>query len=88
MAESCGGRGEPSGLLAETIRRDFGSFEAFRQEMETMAMKAFGSGWTWLAYDKRKGRLVVVPTSGGGNPLSDGLVPILTIDMWEVRFVT
>ncbi|KAL7542768.1 hypothetical protein ACHAXR_012857 [Thalassiosira sp. AJA248-18] len=78
-----GGGGEPTGLLAATIRRDFGSFDNFRKEMESVSMKAFGSGWTWLGYNKQKQKLEVILTDGGGNPLLENITPILTIDMWE-----
>mmetsp|Transcript_23763 Transcript_23763/g.38862 ORF Transcript_23763/g.38862 Transcript_23763/m.38862 type:complete len:497 (-) Transcript_23763:108-1598(-) len=78
-----GGGGEPAGLLADKIRQDFGSFNNFRKEMESTSIKAFGSGWTWLGYDKQKKKLEVILTSGGGNPLSENITPILTIDMWE-----
>lgn len=79
-----GGGGEPaSGLLVRTIRRDFGSFDNFRREMESVSMKAFGSGWAWLGYNKQKKKLEVILTSGGGNPLSENILPILAIDMWE-----
>lgn len=78
-----GGGGEPTGLLAKTIARDFGSFNNFRQEMKSTSMMAFGSGWTWLGYNKQKKKLEVILTSGAGNPLSENIVPILAIDMWE-----
>lgn len=78
-----GGGGEPKGLLAKTIRRDFGSFDNLRKEMESSSMKAFGSGWTWLGYDKIQKKLVVSTMTGAGNPLIDGIIPILVIDMWE-----
>jgi Fe-Mn family superoxide dismutase len=78
-----GGGGEPKGLLAKTIRRDFGSFDNFRKEMESSSMKAFGSGWTWLGYDKKQKKLVVSTMTGAGNPLIEGIIPILVIDMWE-----
>lgn len=78
-----GGGGEPTGLLAKTIRRDFGSFNNFRNELETVAMKAFGSGWAWLGYNKQKQKLEVILTSGGDNPLLENITPILAIDMWE-----
>ncbi len=77
------GGGQPTGLLADTIRRDFGSFNNFRKEMESASMRAFGSGWTWLGYDQRKDKLEVILTNGGGNPLSENIIPILAIDMWE-----
>lgn len=51
--------------------------------MEAEAMKAFGSGWVWLGYNKPKRKLEVILTSGAGNPLSDNITPILAIDMWE-----
>ncbi|KAL7448756.1 hypothetical protein ACHAWC_000899, partial [Mediolabrus comicus] len=78
-----GGGGEPKGLLAKIIRRDFGSFDNLRKEIESSAMKAFGSGWTWLGYDKRKKKLVVSTMTGAGNPLLEGITPVLVIDMWE-----
>ena len=78
-----GGGGEPAGLLSKTISRDFGSFSNFRREMESTSMKAFGSGWVWLGYNKQKKRLEVILTSSGGNPLSENIIPVLAIDMWE-----
>ena len=78
-----GGGGEPKGLLAKTIRRDFGSFDNLRKEMESSSIKAFGSGWTWLGYDKKEKKLVVSTMTGAGNPLIEGIIPILVIDMWE-----
>lgn len=83
MAGEGGGGEPPAGLLATSIRRDFGSFDKFRKEMESASMRAFGSGWTWLGYDKQMGKLRVILTSDGGNPLSDDVTPILAIDMWE-----
>ena len=78
-----GGGGEPKGLLAKIIRQDFGSFENLRKEMESSSIKAFGSGWTWLGYDKEQRKLVVSTMTGAGNPLIEGIIPILVIDMWE-----
>ena len=80
-----GGGGEPSakGVLGEMIRRDFGSFDNFRKELETAALTAFGSGWAWLGYDNEKEKLVVTKTTGAGNPLTEGIAPVLTIDVWE-----
>jgi len=77
------GGGEPRGLLADAIKKDFSSLDKMVDEMETAALTAFGSGWAWLSYDKKRQKLVVTKTSGAGNPLTDGLVPILTIDVWE-----
>mmetsp|Transcript_65922 Transcript_65922/g.148769 ORF Transcript_65922/g.148769 Transcript_65922/m.148769 type:complete len:232 (-) Transcript_65922:171-866(-) len=76
-----GGGGKPSGKLAEMIDRDFGSFDDFKKEFAVAGNTAFGSGWAWLNYDGKK--LSVTKTIGAGNPITDGLTPVLTMDVWE-----
>lgn len=73
---------EPQGKLAEAIKRDFGSFEAFKKEFSAAAVGLFGSGWAWLAADK-EGRLHITKEANGGNPLRAGLKPLLGFDVWE-----
>mmetsp|Transcript_9926 Transcript_9926/g.28188 ORF Transcript_9926/g.28188 Transcript_9926/m.28188 type:complete len:234 (-) Transcript_9926:531-1232(-) len=75
------GGGAPSGKLAEMIDSAFGSFDDFKKEFAVAGNTAFGSGWAWLAYDGSK--LVVTKTIGAGNPMTDGLKPVLTMDVWE-----
>jgi len=70
-----------AGNVKEIIGRDFGSYEKFKQEFSTKAALLFGSGWTWLTYDRDK--LSVVTTPNQDSPLSQGLTPILGIDVWE-----
>jgi superoxide dismutase, Fe-Mn family len=77
-----GGGGEPNGELAVAIRRDFGSFEAFRKAMSEASVKVFGSGWGWLAADKQ-GKLEIMPLGNADTPLKHGKEPVLTIDVWE-----
>lgn len=74
--------GEPSGALADAIKRDFGSFAAFREKFTSAAVTLFGSGWAWLVRDSG-GKLSVESTSNAGNPLKDGKKPLLTCDVWE-----
>ncbi len=74
--------GEPTGALAEAIKKAFGSFEAFKAEMTDKSVNLFGSGWSWLVKDGA-GNLSIVQTSNAGNPLTDGLTPLLTCDVWE-----
>ena len=76
------GGGEPSGELGEAIRRDFGSFENFKEEFEKAGVSLFGSGWVWLSRDD-DGKLFITQESNAGNPLRKGLTPILTFDVWE-----
>ena len=76
------GGGEPAGPLADAITQRFGSFDAFRETFTKSAVTNFGSGWTWLVKNA-DGELDVVNTSNAGNPMTDGLTPLLTIDVWE-----
>ena len=76
------GGGEPEGDLRKAIDRDFGSFENFKKEFVDAGTKLFGSGWVWLSRDN-SGRLFITQEGNAGNPITDGLTPILTFDVWE-----
>ncbi|TRX70841.1 superoxide dismutase [Carboxylicivirga sp. M1479] len=76
------GGGEPKGALAEAINSTFGSFDKFKEEFSAAAATVFGSGWAWLVKNDA-GALSIVKESNAGNPLRDGLTPILTCDVWE-----
>lgn len=71
----------PSPLL-DAINRDFGSFEAFKAEFEQKGITLFGSGWVWLSADK-DGKLVITQEPNANNPVTKGLKPLLTMDVWE-----
>ena len=68
--------------LARAIIRDFGSFEAFQAEFEQKGVTLFGSGWVWLSADK-DGKLVITQETNANNPVTKGLKPLLTMDVWE-----
>lgn len=72
----------PTGKLAEAIVRDFGSFEAFKEEFQKKGATLFGSGWVWLSADK-DGKLVITQEANAANPIQKGLKPLLTFDVWE-----
>jgi Fe-Mn family superoxide dismutase len=74
--------GQPSGKLAEAIDATFGGFPAFKEQMEKAGLTRFGSGWSWLSR-KSDGTLVIHATANQDCPLSEGLTPLLTIDVWE-----
>ncbi|MEJ2603615.1 MAG: Fe-Mn family superoxide dismutase [Gammaproteobacteria bacterium] len=76
------GGGEPSGDLAGAIDKAFGSFDKFRDDFNKAGAGNFGSGWTWLVKDG-DGAVSIVNTDDAGNPLRDGLTPLLTVDVWE-----
>ncbi|MBK8615792.1 MAG: superoxide dismutase [Anaerolineales bacterium] len=73
--------GAPKGELAKAIDASFTSFDAFKAEFEKAATTRFGSGWAWLV--KKGSGLAVVSTANQDCPLSDGLTPILGLDVWE-----
>jgi len=76
------GGGEPVGKIAEAIKASFGSFDKFKEVFSDAAATQFGSGWAWLV-QKSDGSLEVTKTGNAGCPLTDGVTPILTYDVWE-----
>lgn len=76
------GGGEPTGALAGAIDKAFGSFDAFKEAFGKAAATLFGSGWAWLVKDEA-GELKIVQTGNAANPMTEGLTPVLTCDVWE-----
>lgn len=72
----------PTGKIAQLIDAQFGSFEAFRKEFSAKGAGLFGSGWVWLSADA-DGKLVITQEGNAGNPVTKGLKPLLTFDVWE-----
>lgn len=72
----------PQGVLAAQIVKQWGSVEAFQTEFVAKGVGLFGSGWVWLAA-KADGELVITQEAGAGNPVTRGLKPLLTFDVWE-----
>jgi superoxide dismutase, Fe-Mn family len=73
--------GEPSGTLGEAIASTFGSFADFQAKLKEAGVNQFGSGWSWLVHDGSG--LAVVGTPNQDNPISDGMTPLLGVDVWE-----
>ncbi|MDH5605282.1 MAG: superoxide dismutase [Anaerolineae bacterium] len=76
------GGGEPSGDLAAAINAAFGDFASFKDAFSKAGATRFGSGWAWLC-KKSDGSLVVTSTPNQDTPISEGLTPILGLDVWE-----
>ena len=79
MAPKAGGA--PKGDLAKGIDASFKSFDAFKEEFTKAANGRFGSGWAWLV--KKGSGLAVVSTANQDNPMSEGMTPIMGVDVWE-----
>lgn len=76
------GGGEPTGTVKDAIEMSFGSFADFKDKFTKAAATLFGSGWAWLVMTPQ-GKLEIVQESNAGNPIRNGLKPILTCDVWE-----
>ncbi len=80
-AKTAGIGGEPTGALADQIKKDFGDFESLKKAFNETTAKQFGSGWGWLVM--QGGKLKVITTPNQDSPLSQGIYPILGNDVWE-----
>ena len=81
-AMNSSGGGAPGGKLGEAIDESFGSFEDFKESFSMKAATLFGVGWTWLCMDG-EGKLHILTTQNQDNPVSQGLMPLLGLDVWE-----
>ena len=72
----------PSDKLAKAILAGWESLDNFKEEFNKAAVSVFGSGWAWLVKDA-DGKLSIVKESNAGNPITHGLTPLLTFDVWE-----
>ncbi len=75
------GGGEPPAVLKQKIEAAFESVDACKKELSAAAVSQFGSGWAWLVLDSNKVR--IVKTANAETPLTHGVKPLLTIDVWE-----
>ena len=75
------GGGEPPAALKQRIEASFGSVDACKKELAGAAVSQFGSGWAWLVLEGDK--LKVVKTANADVPLTTGMKPLLTVDVWE-----
>lgn len=76
------GGGAPTGRVADLINEKWGDFETFQEKFATAAATTFGSGWAWLV-QKPDGSLDIMQTFNAGCPLTEGVTPVLTCDVWE-----
>lgn len=72
----------PIGMLSESMKNEFGSYEAFQNKFKTAALSVFGSGYAWLVVNAA-GQLSIITTQNQDTPLPLGMCPVLNIDVWE-----
>ncbi len=73
--------GEPSGAAGDAIKRTFGDFAKFKEQIAAAGTGRFGSGWAWLVWSG--GKLEILSTANQDSPLMDGKTPVLGVDVWE-----
>ena len=73
---------DPASPLAKQIAKQWGTIDTFKADFESKGVGLFGSGWVWLAAQE-DGTLVITQEPNAGNPVTKGLKPILTFDVWE-----
>jgi len=78
-----GGGGEPTGALAEQIKKDFGSFDAFKKHYSAAAVAVEGSGWAVLTWQPQGQQLVILQSEKHQQLTQWGVVPLLVLDVWE-----
>ena len=76
-----GGGGQPTGKLAEMIKKSFGDFASFKKAFAEAGATQFGSGWAWLVLSGDK--LEIVKTANADTPVAAGKKPLFTVDVWE-----
>jgi len=77
------GGGEPSGPLADAIKKAFGDFAKFKDEFTKAAVGVQGSGWGWLVTKKGSGTVSIKAMPNQTSPRTEGLTPLLGVDVWE-----
>jgi Fe-Mn family superoxide dismutase len=77
------GGGEPTGLIAEKIKSDFGNFEAFKTGFSAASKSVEGSGWGILGYHPMAGKLMILQAEKHQDLTIQGIIPLLVLDVWE-----
>jgi superoxide dismutase, Fe-Mn family len=75
------GGGEPPASLKQKMEASFGSVDACKKELSSVAVSQFGSGWAWLVLDGNE--LKAIKTSNAAVPLTTAMKPLLAVDVWE-----
>lgn len=72
-----------SAALEEALKESFGGIEKFKEVFLNAATTLFGSGWCWVVYNPSSKKLEIKQTSNAQTPVSEGLIPVLVVDVWE-----
>lgn len=73
----------PDDNVLTALKQSFGTYEDFIDQFTQSALSLFGSGYTWLVFCSKNKELMIINTANAETPLTQGLTPLLTIDVWE-----
>ena len=76
-------RTQPSLSLLEQIKRDFGSFDAFKNQFTAASKVVEASGWCLLVWVPRFKKLEILQCEKHQNLTLWGCIPLIVLDMWE-----
>jgi len=76
-----------NGMIYQVIIQQYQSVDKFKTEFNRQAKELFGSGWIWLVYDPSISSIYIQQGPDSHNPLQDGLIPLLTLDVWEHAYI-
>lgn len=82
LASETSAQKQPTGKLLEAVENKFGDFDNFKDEFKKAALGRFGSGWAWLVKNSA-GEVEIISTPNQDSPISDGLIPVIGVDVWE-----
>lgn len=82
LASETSAQKQPTGKLLEAVENKFGDFDNFKDEFKKAALGRFGSGWAWLVKNSAS-KVEIVSTPNQDSPISDGLIPVIGVDVWE-----
>ena len=82
LASEASAQKQPTGKLLEAVENKFGDFDNFKDEFKKAALGRFGSGWAWLVKNSAS-KVEIVSTPNQDSPISDGLIPVIGVDVWE-----
>lgn len=75
-------KAQPGRETLKMIEENFGSLDEFKEKLTKASMQLFGSGYTWLCANK-EGKLELSTSSNAGNPVTEGKIPVMNLDLWE-----
>ena len=83
MAPNAGGNPDGGTQLAQDIKKQFGSIDAFKTHFSKVAGGIKGSGWAVAFYEPIGDQILIAGVGDQDKTLVPSAIPLLLIDVWE-----